>query len=352
MESRAGGMQERLLFFSCTYAAVRVFSGPNGYGGETCREQSVYPLFDLVNPSGCVRFMVSYVFPDRSPRPDDQYSPKRGEDGDGYSSGSPSPRGRRNHAAPWADSEDHQRSLSQPRAMTRDQHSAPPDNRSASTRRGGERGDRGGAYPGSPGLAPHLDIYGSAPSSMGIGIGIGSGTSSGLHGGSSHNGRMAEAFNLHDAHHRGPNGRPLSLPANSGARGIHQWDPRAAGSGTPIPSGSRSGRASPPQLSESVWLQEIERRRRDMGYRGSVDGEHRIGAGHEREHDRRMPQERQRSMQHLERRHVNGGGGVDDQVRLPRVWFIFSFVLSFTFVVYLLLVVGIHAATVFFFVAG
>lgn len=198
--------------------------------------------------------------------------------------------------------------------MTRDQHSAPPDNRSASTRRGGERGDRTCAYPGSPGLVPHLDIYGSAPSSMGIG----SGTSSGLHnGGSSHNGRMTEAFNLHDVHHRGPNGRPLSLPANSGARGIHQWDPRAAGSGTPIPPGSRSGRASPLQLSESAWLQEVERRRREMGYRGSVDGEHRIGAGHEREHDRRMPQERQRSMQHLERRHANGGGGVDDQVRLP-----------------------------------
>ncbi|CAM9864194.1 unnamed protein product, partial [Ectocarpus sp. 13 AM-2016] len=71
----------------------------------------------------------------RSPRPNDQYSPKLGDEDshqhrdprhhlyhDGYSSASPSPRIRRGMSDPWAyaDDDQHPRSSSQPRAVSRD----------------------------------------------------------------------------------------------------------------------------------------------------------------------------------------------------------------------------------------
>lgn len=258
---------------------------------------------------------------------------------------------RRSQTDPWADAEDHPRSSSQPRAVSREQ-SFPRSSGlgvAAANGGGGRRGSEamsraggggggggGGREPGSyssgssAGLAspPHLDIHGSRPSSTGV---SGGGGSTGGGGGGSFNGyrhHLPEAFSVLDHHSAGlapaaPGRRPSSLPLSAaggggGSRGHLAWELRNAGvsgrAGLPSSRGN-SGRASP-QMAEAAWLKEVERRRRDRGGRGgSVDGDRRGGGGGGGggggEMERMMQVEgAQRSVHHFDRRYM-----AEEQVR-------------------------------------
>ena len=319
----------------------------------------------------------------RSPRPDDQFSPKldgslggvsgtggvggvggAGEEHEGYSSASPSPRARRRESDPWADLDDHLRSASQPRTMSRDELARGTSGGGGGTvgnggRRaadfvrskggsggGGSSRDIGG-YSASPRLSSHMDVYASG--------GGGGGSASdprhlqrGLqqqhphqhphhhhHPHHQHHQQHppplpTEAFSLLDAPAAGSSTgggggssrRPQSLPLSGsragGVQGLLQWDSRGGGGGgsggggalgPPSSRGSSSsGRVSP--VMEMAWLQEIERRRREAGGRSLAEAERGGGGGGARERDQermavaQQQQERPRSMHHLDRRQL------------------------------------------------
>ncbi|CAM9234775.1 unnamed protein product [Ectocarpus sp. 6 AP-2014] len=228
----------------------------------------------------------------RSPRPNGQYSPKLGDEDshqhrdlrhhlyhDGYSSASPSPRIRRSMSDPWAyaDDDQHLRSSSQPRAVSRDDNQVTSGEVSgggsigpAPAARG--VGRKGGASSGvergsteaeavaaaerlsaisSPDLT--LEAKGHPTSGGGRGGGVGGGFG-GPHGGGSGRGLPTEqqppSTMLPEAASSSSGRRPVSMP---------------------LPSAGGSGQSSSLlMMGDELWAQEFRGLRRQDGAAGGV----------------------------------------------------------------------------------
>lgn len=208
-----------------------------------------------------------------------------------------------------------------------------------SGRRAGAGAGAGAFSAGSPRLSPHVDVYRSVPSAGGGDGGTSvAGGSNHQHQQHHHSGsggnhqqyHMSEAFRVRDHPSAAgvvpgtasSGGRPVSLPLASGSgggrRGQYQWDPHAAAMLAASRGASGPGASSRSQAPETAWLQDTERRRREVGSRGGVvDGDRGGGGGGAaggagREHHDRaaVASERPRSIHHLDRRHM-----AEEQVR-------------------------------------
>ncbi|CAN0130340.1 unnamed protein product, partial [Scytosiphon promiscuus] len=277
----------------------------------------------------------------RSPRPDDQYSPRVGDESnhnDGYSSASYSPRPRRSMSDPWADPHDQfPRSSSQPRTVIRDDRDDHPL-LSALSREGtsdgyGGGGGGGGARSSHPAGTSGADVedLGLAGGSRGSGV-RGEGSGSLGPGAAAAAAAMAVAATATAA---GGGGRGDQLPTRAAHPSLSPsqsatFSRRSPDNGASSGGGGGAGRSSP-SMGSTAWKQDFHDRRREDGTgaagggRGTVVGagvaedfqHHHGGGSRGRDRDREARPERgagaalsgqrPRSLHHLDRRHLGEG---------------------------------------------